>query len=85
MRSQRSSKDVHTEHCCARHGCKYGEENCTVVTGKKKQSFPCETCLDPETQREDLWVRIKDHLADSHNCGVCADLWETMTKLDGAC
>ena len=42
-------KDVHTEHCCALCGCKYGEDReeydgfkgCSVVNGAKKQSFPC--------------------------------------------
>lgn len=37
-------KDVHTEHCCIAHGCKYGNKDCSVVTGKKEQSFPCEVC-----------------------------------------
>jgi len=36
--------DVHTEHCCAIHGCKYGDPDCTVETGKRLQSYPCETC-----------------------------------------
>jgi len=36
--------DVHTEHCCARHGCKYSSEDCTVTTGKAAQSYPCEYC-----------------------------------------
>jgi len=40
-----SEKDVHTEHCCVRHGCKYGEDFfCTVVQKKKPQSFICEHC-----------------------------------------
>jgi len=34
-------KDVHTEHCCVACGCKYGEKNCPVVLGDKKQSHPC--------------------------------------------
>jgi hypothetical protein len=34
-------KCVHTEHCCKNCGCKYGDEGCPVVTGRKKQSFPC--------------------------------------------
>jgi len=42
-------KDVHTEHCCAIHGCKYGDEECTVVLAAKNkkyvQSFPCEDCV----------------------------------------
>lgn len=42
-------KDVHTEHCCKWHGCKYSwgleekEEKCTVLQGAP-QSFPCEEC-----------------------------------------
>lgn len=39
-------KDVHTEHCCKEHGCKYDDEDCPVVQGKKEQSFPCESCDD---------------------------------------
>lgn len=38
--------DVHTEHCCLRHGCKYGDEDCTVTTGKARQSYPCMDCED---------------------------------------
>jgi hypothetical protein len=36
--------DVHTRHCCIEHGCRYGEEDCSVVTGRKPQEFPCEDC-----------------------------------------
>lgn len=39
-----SLKDVHTEHCCILHGCKYGNKNCTVTTGKAQQSYACESC-----------------------------------------
>lgn len=38
---EKYNKDVHTEHCCQNCGCKYGEKDCTVVTGQKIQSFPC--------------------------------------------
>jgi hypothetical protein len=37
-------KDVHTEHCCKEHGCKYGNTDCTVEFGGLKQSCPCEMC-----------------------------------------
>jgi len=38
-------KDVHTEHCCDKHGCKYSNEaECTVMTGKVPQSHRCESC-----------------------------------------
>lgn len=39
--------DVHTEHCCDRHGCKYGADEtdeCTVVNESKPQSHLCEQC-----------------------------------------
>jgi hypothetical protein len=38
------STDVHTEHCCIEHGCKYGDEGCPVENLQKIQSFPCESC-----------------------------------------
>lgn len=47
-------KDVHTEHCCINCGCKYGDDildyregneepfiGCSVKSGRKKQSIPC--------------------------------------------
>jgi hypothetical protein len=42
------TKNFHTEHCCQKHGCKYGYDDCPVVTGQQKQSFPCESCVDEE-------------------------------------
>lgn len=50
-------KDVHTEHCCKWHGCKYAydeleEKECTVIQGAP-QSYPCEYCsMDWETYSE---------------------------------
>ncbi len=35
---------VHVEHCCAKHGCKYGEKRCPVVIGEVKAAGPCEEC-----------------------------------------
>ena len=38
-------KNVHTEHCCVKHGCKYGEDDyCPVVQKQQKQSYTCESC-----------------------------------------
>lgn len=33
-------------HCCARHGCKYGHEDCPVVMMRLEQLYPCEYCPD---------------------------------------
>lgn len=47
-----NAKDVHTEHCCLRHGCKYGKDNeCTVMLRIAPQSYPCEMCDDLEEKR----------------------------------
>lgn len=35
---------VHATHCCAYHGCKYGNDGCPVVAGRVKQEYPCEDC-----------------------------------------
>lgn len=40
----KSKWGVHEEHCCAKHGCKYGDKNCPVVIGLTKQHYPCEDC-----------------------------------------
>lgn len=45
--------DVHTEHCCSKHGCKYGEKLCTVTRGVHKQSHPCEFCSMDEEEMEE--------------------------------
>ena len=37
-------KDVHTEHCCEKHGCCYSDPDCTVITGRAPQSYRCESC-----------------------------------------
>lgn len=37
-------RDVHTEHCCKLHGCKYNSKDCTVQYGTKLQSGLCECC-----------------------------------------
>lgn len=36
--------DVHTAHCCAKHGCKYSDDDCTVETGKAPADYVCESC-----------------------------------------
>ncbi len=42
---EKQIKDVHTEHCCVLHGCKYGDDDvCTVVTKRATQSYVCESC-----------------------------------------
>jgi hypothetical protein len=35
---------VHVTHCCALHGCKYGDADCPVKLGQVAQEYPCEQC-----------------------------------------
>ena len=35
---------VHQSHCCFYHGCKYGDTECPVLTGRVEQLYPCEDC-----------------------------------------
>lgn len=62
------NKDVHTEHCCAENGCKYGDIDCPVWLGYKKQSFPYWDGLEygssiPEISQEEF---IKRRLETTH-------------------
>lgn len=38
------SDGVHRTHCCARHGCKYGDADCPVERGRIVQDYLCESC-----------------------------------------
>lgn len=41
---------VHETHCCEKHGCKYGDNDCCVALGIAKQRYPCEHCSDEEQE-----------------------------------
>lgn len=46
---------AHPTHCCKWHGCKYGDPDCPVVTGKVKQVYLCEDCY--ESLKEEDYYR----------------------------
>jgi hypothetical protein len=46
---------THIGHCCARHGCKYRNEDCPVEKGTHEQTQACESCTSSAT----LEARIK--------------------------
>ena len=58
----KSKYGVHESHCCIHHGCKYGNEECPVVSGEIKQLYPCEDCQNEEMEFE---YEAKDILKDS--------------------
>jgi len=61
-------EDIHTEHCCIVHGCKYGDDDCVVTTGKKRQSYPCECCDDDKRHYRDEAM-----ICPHHGCEVTGD------------
>lgn len=67
-------RDVHTEHCCAKHGCKYPftTKDCSVVSGKKKQSFPCEECHEEANE-----VRLSAKMQQ-----IAGEAWDAWDKDD---
>lgn len=58
----------HVSHCCVRHGCKYGGDECPVVHGRERQQFLCEECTDDareDAKRSKLGVfRVYGEFAD---------------------
>lgn len=69
-----SNSGVHAAHCCAKHGCKYCDHDCPVISGEVKQDHPCEEC-DIEARRVDLAMRKAVEL------GVMADTPENRTAM----
>jgi len=51
---------VHQSHCCAKHGCKYGDEDCPIVNGDVKQFYYCETCHLILNQESDYSFNFND-------------------------
>lgn len=73
-------KDVHTEHCCLRHGCKYGDPNCTVENGTKPQSWDCEQC-EWEFSDENSEYRLMKWLSDNgHLVGDFETIYKKWTE-----
>ena len=47
---------VHENHCCLKHGCKYGDKDCPVEMELTKQIYPCEDC-HWETSRRQIFYK----------------------------
>lgn len=46
---------THVSHCCARHGCKYGDgKYCAVEAKHHKQDHPCEQCVDVDEAEAEI-------------------------------
>lgn len=79
MTFEEKRQDVHTEHCCVIHGCKYGDDDCTVTTRRKPQSFVCEYCsiilpVTTQSKKETTFVFLLiaaiNNAVDSNLCST---------------
>jgi len=59
---QPGSEGVHRTHCCDKHGCKYGNTNCPVETGKMKQEGPCIECGVADQGQGGFYEKKDGHL-----------------------
>lgn len=58
---------VHRTHCCVAHGCKYGDRNCPVETGRIKQDYVCEECgYEGIDNLDDLQKYVMRSMNDEH-------------------
>jgi hypothetical protein len=64
---------VHTEHCCARHGCKYGDLDCTVTLLRAPQSYPCESCDTTPTAPPTTPAPETPAPSDEPRCATCGE------------
>ena len=59
---------VHVGHCCKWHGCKYGDENCPVVTGQVEQTYLCELC-DEDIENEEYYRQVLKNIEEIKKFG----------------
>lgn len=82
--TETDEKDVHTEHCCAEHGCKYGDPDCPVVNDIKLQSYPCERCdedaRDDEKQGEAIYRAVYQHQGGKWEANESREVWSETAK-----
>lgn len=52
---------AHPTHCCERHGCKYGNDDCPVENKVVSQVYPCEDCSSVEEIEEEI-SELKEEL-----------------------
>ena len=77
------NRDVHTEHCCVIHGCKYSKPDCTVTTDTKRQSHACESCHNDAEgfcgwrEAPDPPVYVITKIIET--CGACPAQWSART------
>lgn len=72
------TKNVHTEHCCKHHRCKYNAPECPVLLGIQDQSYPCEDC---GTEGKLKIIQLYDDY-ECDDCGWSTSYGATVTLND---
>lgn len=70
---------VHQSHCCVRHGCGYGAEDCPVVSGEIKQDYICEWCDEDGVKSVDELIKLKEFFDNPK--GSMMEVLETVKEL----
>ena len=76
------NKCVHTEHCCAIHGCKYYDGLCPVKTGEKQQSGPCWDCIDDEINSLDKVIQFVRIMKSSYDVARMVKDYQNLSQED---
>lgn len=63
------SVNVHANHCCILHGCKYADPNCPVVREEIDQRFSCPDCWDLGIDNVDEVRKV--HEGEIRTCNHC--------------
>lgn len=77
--------DIHVTHCCINCGCKYGDDHCSVVSGKTKQKYICYDCNhNPSDNKATLPEEGRSVLAEieSINCNGKSNWYEVVYILN---
>jgi len=79
--SRESIKDVHTEHCCERHGCKYWSD-CPVEKRAEPSSGPCELCYSDAEDDEEI-ARFANDLLEARDSAIRRERDREIEELRG--
>jgi hypothetical protein len=83
MTDQAVKDMVHVTHCCARHGCKYGDTNCPVVAVTVVAIGGCEACDFEREELEDFVALTPQGFELLRSDKFCEE-WNTATEIGAA-
>ncbi len=64
---------VHNTHCCRRHGCKYGDNDCPVEFGDA-EGVKCEWCEEDDREYDFRLIEVLKMLDDERVISKIRDI-----------